>query len=108
VIRAPLGDGAPHRSCDVARQSRKSYCYPFSQFIEAAGRTVALDVTIALVRNAAEIEAEIGAAAKRPDGAIIVLPDGLAAVHSALIIGLVNRHRLLALHPYRCLPKKAA
>jgi putative tryptophan/tyrosine transport system substrate-binding protein len=79
---------------------------PFSQFIEAAGRTVALDVTTALVRNAAEIEAEIGAAAKRPGGAIIVLPDGLAAVHSALIIGLVNRHRLLALYPFRLFTEK--
>jgi putative tryptophan/tyrosine transport system substrate-binding protein len=79
---------------------------PFSQFIEAAGRTVALDVTTALVRNAAEIEAEIGAAAKRSGGAIIVLPDGLAVVHSALIIGLVKRHRLLALYPFRLFTEK--
>jgi putative ABC transport system substrate-binding protein len=79
---------------------------PFSRFIEAAGRTVALDVSTALVRNAAEIEAEIGAAAKRPDSAIIVLPDGLAAVHSALIVRLVNRHRLLALYPFRLFTEK--
>jgi putative ABC transport system substrate-binding protein len=79
---------------------------PFSQSIEAAGRTVALDVTTALVRNAAEMEAEIGAAAKWPGGAIIVLPDGLAAVHSSLIIGLVNRHRLLALYPFRLFAEK--
>jgi putative tryptophan/tyrosine transport system substrate-binding protein len=79
---------------------------PFSQFIEAAGRTVALDVSTALVRNPAEIEAEIGAAAQRPSGAIIVLPDGLAAVHSALIIGLVSRHRLLALYPFRLFTEK--
>jgi ABC-type uncharacterized transport system substrate-binding protein len=79
---------------------------PFSHFIEVAGRTVALNVTTALVRNAAEIEAEIGAAAQRPGGAIIVLPDGLAAVHSALIIELVSRHRLLALYPFRLFTEK--
>jgi putative ABC transport system substrate-binding protein len=74
---------------------------PFSQFVEAAGRTVAVDVKTALVRNAAEIEAAIGSAAQQLGGAIIVLPDSLAIIERQLIIGLVSRHRLPALYPFR-------
>jgi putative ABC transport system substrate-binding protein len=78
---------------------------PLSQFIEGAGRSVALDVTSAFVRNAAHIEAAIGSIAQQPAGAVIVLPDSLAVVHSKLIIALASRYRLPTLYPFRLFPE---
>jgi putative ABC transport system substrate-binding protein len=74
---------------------------PFAQFIEETGRSMVLGVTTAFARDAAEMTAAIGAAAKEPGGALIVLPDGLAVVQRKLIIETANRHRLTAVYPFR-------
>jgi putative ABC transport system substrate-binding protein len=74
---------------------------PFSQFIEETGRAMALDVATASVRNAADMAAALGAAAKQPGGAAIVLPDGLAVVERKVIIETANQHRLTVMYPFR-------
>jgi putative tryptophan/tyrosine transport system substrate-binding protein len=76
----------------------------FSQFIERTGRSVALNIMTAPVRNPVEIEAAITTTAKEPDGALIIIPDSLPIVHRDLIIGLAARHRLPAIYPFRIFP----
>ena len=78
---------------------------PFSQFIEASGRSVGVDVSTANVRNAAEIDAAIVALAQQPDGGLIVFPDSLAVVHRELITRLVVTYRVPAVYPFGIFPK---
>lgn len=74
---------------------------PFAKYIEEAGVNVGLGVTIAQVRNAAEIDDAIEAAAHEWQNALVVLPDGLAVVYRDLIITQANRRRLPAIYPFR-------
>ena len=53
------------------------------------------------VRNAGEIERGIGEFARTPNGALIVLSQGLGTIYRKLIIALAARHQLPAVYPYR-------
>ena len=66
-----------------------------------AGRIMGLDVIAAPARSAEEIERAITAAANMPYSGIIVFPDSLAVMHHAMIIRLVEQHRLAAAYPFR-------
>ena len=74
---------------------------PFSQFIESAGQSLAIGITVASVNNSAEIEMAITEAARRPGGGLIVIPDSLTTVNRDTIIDLASRHRLPAVYPFR-------
>ena len=69
--------------------------------IQAVAPALGLDSAPIDVRNAAEIENAIAKFARTPNGALIVLPNGLALVHREPIIALAARHRLPAVYPYR-------
>jgi putative ABC transport system substrate-binding protein len=72
----------------------------FAEFIEATGRTNAIEVTTANVHNAPEIEAAISKCAEKANGGLIILPDSLPVVHGDLIMGLATRHRLPSVYPF--------
>jgi putative ABC transport system substrate-binding protein len=75
-----------------------------AQFVQPAidaGKTMGLDVVVAPARNAEEIERAITAAASKPGSGLIVFPDSLPVVHHALIIRLVEQHRIPAAYPFR-------
>jgi putative ABC transport system substrate-binding protein len=67
---------------------------------ESAARSFAIEPTPAPVRNPAEIENAITAAAEKTSGALIVLPDAFTATHRELITSLALRHRLPSVYPY--------
>jgi len=52
-------------------------------------------------RDASQIEPEIDAFAHNPNGGLIVVAGGQAAVHRALIAAAAARHRLPAVYPFR-------
>jgi putative ABC transport system substrate-binding protein len=97
-----LKDTAPGRSrvaviLDPDNPSQKAYL----QSIEAAAPSFGVQVTSAVVRNAAEIESTIDAFAQEPNGALLVVPSAVTILHRDFIIALVARHRLPAVYPYR-------
>ena len=53
------------------------------------------------VRDGGEIERNIAALAREPNGGLIVTASSVAAVHFELIIMLAARHRLPAVYPFR-------
>jgi putative ABC transport system substrate-binding protein len=53
------------------------------------------------VRNADEIEREVSAFVRGPNGGLIVTSNTLAILHRDLIIALAARHKLPAVYPYR-------
>ena len=73
----------------------------FVRAAEAAGPLLNVEVSSAGVRNSADIEREINAFARKPDGGLIVLPNPLNGDNRALIAGLAFRHRLPAIAAFR-------
>jgi putative tryptophan/tyrosine transport system substrate-binding protein len=64
--------------------------------IQSAAPAVGLDVTPVNVRDAAEIERDLGAFAGSPNGGLIVTGSALAAFHRNLLATLAARHKLPA------------
>src|SRR5262249_47470094 len=75
---------------DSANPESKEYL----PVIEAAARSLGVQVSISAVRDAAEIERAIEEFAREPNGALIPLPGPLMGVRRDLIISLATRHRL--------------
>ena len=69
--------------------------------VQAVGRGIGIEATPIGLRDAAEIERGISEFAARPNGGLIITPNGLAIVHRALIIALAERYRLPAIYPFR-------
>jgi putative tryptophan/tyrosine transport system substrate-binding protein len=76
------------------------------RLIEEAGSAISIQVSTAFVRDSSEIGSAIVRAAEQPNSGVIVLPDSLAIINSDLIVGLVARHRLPALYPFRLFAAK--
>ena len=72
----------------------------YVQAIEAAAPSFGVELTLASVRDAADIERAIDAFA-HSKGALIVLPSNVTLSHRDLIIALAGRHGLPAVYSYR-------
>jgi putative tryptophan/tyrosine transport system substrate-binding protein len=66
----------------------------FLPLIEAAGRSLAVDVFVRSVRDTGEIEGVISALATEPNGGLIAIAGPLVTQKRDLIVSLANRSRL--------------
>jgi putative ABC transport system substrate-binding protein len=73
----------------------------YVQATEAGAPSFGVQLTLAAVRNAAEVERAIDAFAQQSNGALVVVPNTLTILNRDLIIALAARHRLPAVYPYR-------
>jgi putative tryptophan/tyrosine transport system substrate-binding protein len=73
----------------------------YMQAIEASAPSFGVQLSLAAVRNAAEVERAIDAFAQQPNGALIVPPNVVTILNRDLIISLAARHRLPAVYAYR-------
>ena len=97
-----LKDSAPGRTrVAVIFDSQVRSQPPYLQAIEAAAPSFGIQLTLADVHNAAEIERAVSAFAQQPNGAMIVVPNPLTILERDRIIMLAARHRLPAVYPYR-------
>ena len=69
--------------------------------IQAVAPFLRVEVRPLDARDASQIEPEIDAFANNPNGGLIVVAGGQAAVHRALIAAAAARHRLPAVYPFR-------
>lgn len=69
--------------------------------VEAAAPSVELAITLAGVRDGAEIKRAITAFTSNPNGGLIASPNPINIGERDLIIGLAAHHRLPAVYPYR-------
>jgi putative tryptophan/tyrosine transport system substrate-binding protein len=79
---------------------------PYAQYyvgpFERAARLFAVEPISAPVHDDVDIEREIAALARKPDGGLIVLPDAFTtSLHRRQIIERAARHHLPAIYPYR-------
>jgi putative ABC transport system substrate-binding protein len=74
---------------------------PFVQSAELAGSSLGLSAATAVVRSNSEIERSLEEAARRPGGAVIILPDAFTSARRGLIIAATVRRRLPLIAPFR-------
>jgi putative ABC transport system substrate-binding protein len=76
--------------------------YPaFLHELEAANKSLAVELSASPVHDEAEVEAGITALAREPGGGLIAAPDGFIGNHRWAIMTLTERHRLPAIYGYR-------
>jgi putative ABC transport system substrate-binding protein len=73
----------------------------YSQPVQAAASTLAVESTLAVARNATEIEAALAKVSSDAESGLIVMPDLFTTNHRELIIRLAALHRLPAIYPFR-------
>jgi putative ABC transport system substrate-binding protein len=73
----------------------------FLHIIEGAAASTGMQLTSAVVRDAAEIERTIDAFAGNSNGGLIVLANPVTNTYHELIAGLAARHHLPAIYQYR-------
>jgi putative ABC transport system substrate-binding protein len=74
---------------------------PYLEAVKAAAPSFGISLTLADVRDAADIERAIAPFAQQPGGGMIVLPNAVTILHHGLIIGLAARYKLPAIYSYR-------
>jgi putative ABC transport system substrate-binding protein len=73
----------------------------YLQSVEGAARSFGIDSMHATVSSAAQIEDAVTAHSRRPDSALIVMPDVFMTNHRDLITALATRHEVPAIYPFR-------
>jgi len=75
--------------------------YPaFLQELEAANKSLAVELSVSPVHDEAEVESAITALAREPGGGLIPAPDAFINNHRRAIMTLTERHRLPAIYAY--------
>jgi len=69
--------------------------------IEIAAPSLGANVTVAGAREGADLERALGAAAREPNGGLIVLASAVTNAHRHEVIELAARHRLPAIYDFR-------
>ena len=72
--------------------------------MEAAARSLALDLYPSAVRDGADIERTLDDFAREPNGGVILIPGPLWGRQKELVLSLLNRHRLPNVYGFRNLP----
>jgi putative ABC transport system substrate-binding protein len=69
--------------------------------LKTAAPSFAVEVTLAPIHDASELEAVIAAQAREPNSGLFVLPDPFTIAHRVEITSLVARYRLPAIYAFR-------
>jgi putative tryptophan/tyrosine transport system substrate-binding protein len=83
--------------------------YPaFLHELEAANKSLAVELSASPVHNEAEVEAAITALAGEPGGSLIAAPDAYINNHRRAIMTLTERHRLPTVYGFRQFAREGA
>jgi putative tryptophan/tyrosine transport system substrate-binding protein len=73
----------------------------YSRELERAASVLAMKLTVALVREPADIEPALNELARAPDGGLLVPPEVFVSARRETVLALAARHRLPVVAPYR-------
>jgi putative ABC transport system substrate-binding protein len=96
-----LKEIAPRMARAALIYNPKTHTGQYFQSIEAAARSLSIELVRLAFGDASDIERGIDGFARTPNGGLLVLPDPSAALHRELIVALAARHRLPAVYPFR-------
>jgi putative ABC transport system substrate-binding protein len=77
------------------------YVPGYLRLFEDSSPSLGIELSLAPVRNAAEIEASIAKLGQQPGGGLIVPPEAFTITHHKMIVASTERHRLPAIYAYR-------
>jgi putative ABC transport system substrate-binding protein len=69
--------------------------------MRVAAATLSVEPIITVVHEVADFETSILEFARKPGGALIVMPDAFTFLHRTLIVASADKHRVPAIYPYR-------
>ena len=72
--------------------------------IQAAAPSLGIQLVVYAIRDADELEQEISAFAREPNGGLVLLPSSIITVHRERIITLAAKHRLPTIYPFSYFP----
>ncbi len=92
-----------NRDCPkrCARRSDQTHTGRYSESIEAAARSLAINLIRVAFREAGDIERGIEEFARQPNGRLLVLSDPSTGLHREQIVTLAARHGLPGIYPFR-------
>jgi putative tryptophan/tyrosine transport system substrate-binding protein len=97
-----LKESAPPVTRVLAIQNPANATAPgLMRAIEAAARSLGLQITTASTLDVTVMEQAIGAFAREPNGGLIVLPDATTTNLRESLVALAARYRLPAIYPFR-------
>jgi putative ABC transport system substrate-binding protein len=97
-----LRECAPSVARILAVQNPENASAPgFMGAIEAAGRSLGMQITQTSALDVAATEQAVEAFAREPNGGLIVLPDAATGNLRESLVALASRHRLPAIYPFR-------
>ena len=73
----------------------------YAQPVQAAASTLAVESTLAIAHNAAEIEEALAKVSRDAESGLIVMPGLFTTNHRELIVRLAAQYRLPAIYPFR-------
>jgi putative ABC transport system substrate-binding protein len=73
----------------------------YAQPVQAAASSLAVESTLAIARNATEIEEALAKVSRDAESGLIVMPDLFTTNHRELIVRLAAQYRLPAIYPFR-------
>jgi putative tryptophan/tyrosine transport system substrate-binding protein len=85
----------------VVIDPRQSTHVSVAHAIEVAAPSLHMNVTVAGARDGVDLERAIAAAAREPNGGVIVFASAVTNAHRHEVIELAARHRLPAIYDYR-------
>jgi putative ABC transport system substrate-binding protein len=77
------------------------YAEYFLDPFKVAARSLAVEAIVAPVHDTSQLKSVIAVLARKPNGGLIVMPDGFTTGHGAEIVSLATRHHLPAIYPFR-------
>ena len=98
-----LKEIAPHvdRAAFLFNPATAPYVNYYLNPFNAAASSFGLEAIAVPVHDRSEFEPVIAAHARKPNGGMVLIPDGFLNVHRAEIISLAARYRLPAVYPWR-------
>jgi putative ABC transport system substrate-binding protein len=97
-----LKESAPSVARVLAVQNPENASAPgLTRAIEAAGRSLGLQIAKTSTLDARAMERAVEAFAREPNGGLIVLPDATTTNLREALVALASRHRLPAIYPFR-------
>ena len=94
---------APHvtRAAAMFNPATGFYVPGYLRLFEDSSPSLGIELSLAPVRDVAEIEASIAKLGQQTGGGLIVPPEAFTITHHKMITAAAERHRLPAIYPYR-------
>lgn len=95
-----------NRAAFMFNPATAPYVKIYLNTFQAAAASYNVEMILAPVHDKADLDTVIATEARKPNGGLVVIPDGFLNVHRAEIISLAARYGLPVVYPWRFFPEQ--